>query len=137
MQLVESLRIDAGRPRFGVDMTDDTIPLEAGLLERAISTTKGCYVGQEIIIRILHRGGGRVAKRLVAATHRRRTSCRRLGARVSMGAGARPWASLTSVARRAVVLAHHRDSATSSAIVAEVGQRLNLGAVDRGGSARS
>ena len=63
--LVEALRIDAGRPRFGADMTEETIPLEAGLLERAISTTKGCYVGQEIVIRILHRGGGRVAKRLV------------------------------------------------------------------------
>jgi len=63
--LVESLRVQAGRPRFGVDMTEDTIPLEAGLLERAISTTKGCYVGQEVIIRILHRGGGRVARRLV------------------------------------------------------------------------
>jgi tRNA-modifying protein YgfZ len=62
---VEALRIEAGRPRFGVDMTEETIPLEAGLLERAISTTKGCYVGQEIVIRILHRGGGRVAKRLV------------------------------------------------------------------------
>ena len=45
-------------------MTEETIPLEAGLLERAISTTKGCYVGQEIIIRVLHRGAGRVAKRL-------------------------------------------------------------------------
>jgi folate-binding protein YgfZ len=63
--LLEAMRIDAGRPRFGLDMNEDTIPLEAGLLERAISTTKGCYVGQEIIIRILHRGGGRVAKRLV------------------------------------------------------------------------
>ena len=46
-------------------MTDETIPLEAGLLDRAISTTKGCYVGQEMIIRVLHRGGGRVARRLV------------------------------------------------------------------------
>lgn len=63
--LVDALRIDAGRPRFGADMTEETIPLEAGLLERAISTTKGCYVGQEIVIRILHRGGGRVVKRLV------------------------------------------------------------------------
>jgi folate-binding protein YgfZ len=59
------LRVEAARPTFGVDMTTDTIPLEAGLLERAISTTKGCYVGQEVIIRVLHRGGGRVAKRLV------------------------------------------------------------------------
>jgi len=63
--LAEALRIDAGRPRFGVDMTEETIPLEAGLLERAISTTKGCYVGQEVIVRVLHRGAGRVAKRLV------------------------------------------------------------------------
>jgi folate-binding protein YgfZ len=63
--LLEALRIEAGRPRFGADMTGETIPLEAGLLERAISTTKGCYVGQEIVIRILHRGGGRVARRLV------------------------------------------------------------------------
>lgn len=59
-----TLRIEAGRPEFGVDMTSDTIPLEANLLDRAISTTKGCYVGQEVIIRVLHRGGGRVAKRL-------------------------------------------------------------------------
>lgn len=64
-ELADALRIDAGRPAFGVDMTEDTIPLEAGLLERAISTTKGCYVGQEVVIRVLHRGGGRVAKRLV------------------------------------------------------------------------
>jgi folate-binding protein YgfZ len=62
--LVETFRIEAGRPKFGVDMTEETIPLEAGLLDRAISTTKGCYVGQEIIIRVLHRGGGRVARRL-------------------------------------------------------------------------
>lgn len=62
--LADALRVEAGRPLFGVDLTTDTIPLEAGLLDRAISTSKGCYVGQEIIIRILHRGGGRVAKRL-------------------------------------------------------------------------
>jgi tRNA-modifying protein YgfZ len=46
-------------------MTDQTIPLEAGLEQRAISFTKGCYVGQEVIVRVLHRGGGRVARRLV------------------------------------------------------------------------
>ena len=58
-------RIEAGRPEFLVDMNEDTIPLEAGIEDRAISQTKGCYVGQEIIIRVLHRGQGRVAKRLV------------------------------------------------------------------------
>ena len=43
----------------------DTIPLEAGIEDRAISLTKGCYVGQEVIIRVLHRGHGRVARKLV------------------------------------------------------------------------
>ena len=63
---LDAARIEAGYPVFGVDMTDATIPLEAGIEQRAISFTKGCYVGQEIIIRVLHRGGGRVAKKLVA-----------------------------------------------------------------------
>ncbi|MBW3553623.1 MAG: hypothetical protein KY466_08935 [Gemmatimonadetes bacterium] len=52
---LEPLRIAAGRPRWGAELTGDVIPLEAGL-ERAISQTKGCYTGQEVIIRILHRG---------------------------------------------------------------------------------
>ena len=62
---LEALRIEAGRPRFGLDMNTDTIPLEAGIEERAISFTKGCYVGQEVIVRVMHRGHGRVARRLV------------------------------------------------------------------------
>ena len=62
---VETLRIEAGRPKFAVDMDTDTIPLEAGIEDRAISMTKGCYVGQEVIVRVLHRGRGRVARRLV------------------------------------------------------------------------
>jgi folate-binding protein YgfZ len=61
----EALRIEAGTPLFAVDMTAETIPLEAGIEGRAISMTKGCYVGQEVIVRILHRGHGRVARRLV------------------------------------------------------------------------
>lgn len=60
----EILRVEAGIPRFLVDMNDDTIPLEAGL-DHAISHTKGCYVGQEIIVRIRDRAHGRVARRLV------------------------------------------------------------------------
>jgi len=64
----EVTRVEAGRPLFGVDMDAETIPLEAGIEDRAISLTKGCYVGQEIIIRVLHRGGGRVARRLVGLT---------------------------------------------------------------------
>ncbi len=53
---LEVLRIEAGRPRWGAELTNDVIPLEAGLRERAISETKGCYTGQEVIVRILHRG---------------------------------------------------------------------------------
>jgi folate-binding protein YgfZ len=63
---IEAARIEAGYPLFGVDMTTDTIPLEAGIEGRAISLSKGCYVGQEVIIRVLHRGHGRVAKKLMA-----------------------------------------------------------------------
>jgi folate-binding protein YgfZ len=58
-------RVEAAVPAFGADMDATTIPLEAGIEDRAISLTKGCYVGQEIIIRVLHRGQGRVARRLV------------------------------------------------------------------------
>ena len=61
----ETVRVESGRPRFPVDMDGETIPLEAGIEDRAISFDKGCYVGQEVIVRILHRGGGRVARRLV------------------------------------------------------------------------
>src|SRR5207342_1215924 len=63
--LLDVLRIEAGVPLFHRDMDEDTIPLEAGIEGRAISLTKGCYVGQEVIIRVLHRGHGRVARKLV------------------------------------------------------------------------
>jgi len=61
----ETLRIEGGIPVFHRDMDEDTIPLEAGIESRAISFTKGCYVGQEVIVRVLHRGHGRVARKLV------------------------------------------------------------------------
>jgi folate-binding protein YgfZ len=61
----DRVRIESGVPMFHRDMDEDTIPLEAGIEGRAISLTKGCYVGQEVIIRVLHRGHGRVARKLV------------------------------------------------------------------------
>ena len=64
----EAVRIEAGIPLFGRDMDEETIPLEAGIESRAISFTKGCYVGQEVIIRVLHRGHGRVARKLIGLT---------------------------------------------------------------------
>ena len=52
----ECLRVERGRPRYGVDLDDSTIPQEAGLNERAVSFTKGCYVGQETVARLYYRG---------------------------------------------------------------------------------
>lgn len=51
-----TLRVEAGFPRFGVDMDDGTIPVEAGLVDVAFDHDKGCYTGQEVIVRIRHRG---------------------------------------------------------------------------------
>jgi folate-binding Fe-S cluster repair protein YgfZ len=45
-EVAEILRIERGRPRFGVDMSDENLPGELGLEERAVSFTKGCYVGR-------------------------------------------------------------------------------------------
>jgi folate-binding protein YgfZ len=58
----EVLRIEAGRPRFGVDADGSNLPDEVGL-GAAISATKGCYVGQEVVARL--RTYGRVSRRLV------------------------------------------------------------------------
>ncbi len=52
----EIVRVERGRPRYGIDLDDTTIPQEAGLNERAVSFTKGCYVGQETVARLHYRG---------------------------------------------------------------------------------
>jgi tRNA-modifying protein YgfZ len=54
--VAECLRVERGRPRYGVDLDDSVIPQEAGLNERAVSFTKGCYVGQETVARLHYRG---------------------------------------------------------------------------------
>jgi folate-binding protein YgfZ len=55
-QVAEYLRVEHGRPRYGVDLDDSVIPQEAGLNERAVSFTKGCYVGQETVARLYYKG---------------------------------------------------------------------------------
>jgi folate-binding protein YgfZ len=55
-QAAECLRVERGRPRYGVDLDDSVIPQEAGLNERAVSFTKGCYVGQETVARLFYKG---------------------------------------------------------------------------------
>jgi folate-binding protein YgfZ len=52
----EIVRVESGRPRFGKEMTERTIPQEAGINDRAVSFTKGCYIGQETVARLHYRG---------------------------------------------------------------------------------
>jgi len=59
--VAETLRIEAGIPRYGIDMDETTVVTETNL-DDTVSFTKGCYTGQEIIVRIRHRG--HVAKKL-------------------------------------------------------------------------
>ena len=109
----EAVRIETGRPRFGADMDADTIPLEAGLEERAISRSKGCYVGQEVIVRVQDRGHGRVARRLVGLTFETDAPGPAAGARIL--SAEREIGRVTSAIRspalaRAVALGYvHRD----------------------------
>jgi tRNA-modifying protein YgfZ len=55
-EAAECLRVEHGRPRYGIDLDDTVIPQEAGLNARAVSFTKGCYVGQETVARLHYRG---------------------------------------------------------------------------------
>jgi folate-binding protein YgfZ len=52
----EIVRIETGRPRFGAEMGTATMPAEAGIVERAVSFTKGCYIGQETVARLHYKG---------------------------------------------------------------------------------
>ncbi len=52
----EVVRVESGRPRFGFEMTTATMPQEAGINDRAVSFTKGCYIGQETVARLHYRG---------------------------------------------------------------------------------
>ena len=107
----EIVRVESGRPKFGTDMDAETIPLEAGIEDRALSRTKGCYVGQEVIVRVLDRGRGRVARRLAGFT----LSAAALpasGARVLAGGKDAGWitSAVLSPARGPIALGYvHRD----------------------------
>ena len=87
-----AVRIAAGQPRMGAELTDRTIPGETGLVGFTVSFTKGCYTGQELVARIDSRGGH-------VPRHLRRLS---LDAEVAPGAelldGDKPAGTVTSVA---------------------------------------
>ncbi|HEV7769710.1 MAG TPA: glycine cleavage T C-terminal barrel domain-containing protein [Solirubrobacterales bacterium] len=52
----EILRIESGVPRYGAEMGTETMPAEAGIVEAAVSFTKGCYIGQETVARLHYKG---------------------------------------------------------------------------------
>jgi folate-binding protein YgfZ len=51
-QALETARIEAGIPRYGADMDESNLAFECGIVERAVSFTKGCYIGQEVLNRL-------------------------------------------------------------------------------------
>jgi folate-binding protein YgfZ len=55
-EAAEIVRIESGRPRFGAEMGTATMPAEAGIVEQAVSFTKGCYIGQETVARLHYKG---------------------------------------------------------------------------------
>jgi tRNA-modifying protein YgfZ len=52
----EIIRVESGRPRFGIDMGPEAMPAEAGIVERAVDFEKGCYIGQEPVARLHYKG---------------------------------------------------------------------------------
>jgi glycine cleavage system T protein len=56
MAVLDILRLEAGIPRYGIDIDENNLPLEVGVEKQAISYTKGCYIGQEVIARMKYRG---------------------------------------------------------------------------------
>jgi len=55
-EAAEIVRIESGRPRFGRELGSETMPAEAGIVDRAVDFEKGCYIGQEPVARLHYRG---------------------------------------------------------------------------------
>jgi len=113
---VEACRIVSGIPAMGSELTDKTIAAEAGLVERTVSFTKGCYTGQELVARLDARGSN-VPRRLVGVI-----ATARLAPGMTLHAGTAP----VDVAADMVV-----GSITSAAWSPEVGSWVGLGYLHR------
>jgi folate-binding protein YgfZ len=78
----EVVRVESGRPRFGLDMGPELMPAEAGITERAVNFEKGCYIGQEPVARLHYRGKpNRSLRGLRLSAPARRGDVLRLGER--------------------------------------------------------
>jgi len=91
----EAVRIEAGIPVMGAELDDKTIAAEAGLLERCVSMTKGCYTGQELVARLDARGNN-VARHLAGCVVD--TSVTELGTDADIVVGEKVVGRCTSVA---------------------------------------
>ena len=69
-ETAEIARVEAGRPRLGREMNESTMPQEAGINDRAVSFTKGCYIGQETVARLHYKGKPNRHLRLLASERR-------------------------------------------------------------------
>jgi folate-binding protein YgfZ len=126
-ETAECRRIETGRPRYGIDLDDSVIPQEAGLNERAVSFTKGCYVGQETVARLHYRGRpNRQLRGLRAAAP--------LAAGSELHAGGRTVATITSAAVSPrlgpVALALVRREAPPGSVLAVAGSELTAEVVE-------
>jgi folate-binding protein YgfZ len=113
-------------------MDEETIPLEAGIESRAISFSKGCYVGQEVIIRVLHRGHGRVARKLVGLTLDG-DDVPEAGAAIRSGdreIGSVTSSTISPALKRPIALAYvHRDFLEAGTVVTAGGQHATVTAL--------
>ena len=122
---LESLRIEAGIPRYGTELTDAVIPLEAEL-ERAIDFEKGCYIGQEIVARMKYRGHpNRLLRGIQIDTENTAHACPKfpLGTRVFNGDRAVGWitsAAFAPTLEKFVALGYVRMAVT------EAGSRVQI-----------
>lgn len=111
---VEILRVETGRPAFGSEMTNDTIPQEAGINERAVDFSKGCYIGQETVARLHYKGKpNRHLRRLVSTDPLEAGEAVRLGDRALGEVGT----AVLSPARGSLALAILRREAEPGAEV--------------------
>ena len=116
-------RIEAGSPIFHIDFGHDSLPAETGVLDEAVSFTKGCYLGQEIVARIQSQGH---PKRLLVGLHVKGDDLPVAGAQV-MEAGKADEAGQSSTTQNII------GGVTSSAVSPVLGQRPVVFAVMKWG----
>ena len=123
----EACRIESGIPVMGAELDERTIAAEAGLVERSVSFTKGCYTGQELVARLDARGS-KVARRLCAVVADRSTPVDAVpGASLGLPGVERPVGRCTSAALSpaldaVVALAYvHRSVSPPASVILDTG----------------